>query len=459
MTLVITLLVAAALLVSACGKTAAEKDGVKGTDAVQEKGADAGGDKAATGAAADKDAGGAKTATGTVADAKSGGAREDGAVTIQKEDVVVSSWISEVYPDENVSHLKDATYISVGSYGEGTRAIGLVRFALPDGIVPDDVEKATLSLKLKKGGLTNARIAAVTKSWAFAETDWNGMKDALGEPVDGAAKSGGTGDVAKDKAGDKISDKDGLMTFDVTDIVRAWLGGEKDNYGFSLTGVKNGGIAEFYSANADDEKDFPALTISYKRAAPAETYGRFGYTADDGDGNCLSYALRDKKAIYLSDLGVDEKTLVSDFRAGGVAAALEYFKKRVFDYLDKHEKELGVDSWRELKGADDKIDPEKEYLAVMKIGFAEGVEKMDDIDVNEDFDFHFRVRLSDGRWAEKMASDPSRIVPGAGPAYDAAKYPWDSNYLWGYSKWNGFYNSAPVYMAVTKSSDKFTERG
>jgi hypothetical protein len=457
MTLAIILLVAAALLMPACGKDAADKDSVKGTDtdktatgAATEKGTDADADKTATGAATEKgeDAGKDKTATGAAADKDKAatGAREDGTVTIQGEDIVVSSWISEAYPDENVSHLKDATYISVGSYGEGTRAISLVRFALPDGIAPDDVERATLSLKLKDGRLTNARVAAVTKPWAFAETDWNSMQGALG-------------DTSGDTSGDKIGDTDGRMAFDVTAIVKSWLGGEKDNYGFSLAGTENAGIAEFYSANADSVKDFPALTIACKRAAPAKTYGRFGYTSDDGSGNCFSYALRDKKAVYLRDLGVDEKALVSDFRSGGVNKALEYFKKKVTAYLDGHKKELKIDAWRELKGAGDKIDPKKEYLAVLKIGFAEGVEKMEEIIVSEDVDFHFRVRLDDGRWAEKLASDPSRVVPGSNAAYDAAKYPWDSNALWGYSKWNGFYDSNPVYFAVTKTASEFTGRG
>jgi hypothetical protein len=384
------------------------------------------------------------SACGKDAGAEKGSGKADKApaetrsVTIQDEDIVVTSWVSEASPDENVSHLKDATFLSVGSSGKGTKAVGLARFALPSGITPDDVEKATLSLKPKKGSLSGVRVAAVTKKWAFAEADWNTLKDAFGVPAAEASATPG---------------ENGLLEADVTGIVKSWLGADTDNYGFSLTGVKDGETAEFYSAGADNVKDFPALTITYRSAVPAEKYGRFDYAADKGEsGNCFSYALRHNQGIYLKDLGVDEKTLANEYLNGGEDKALEYFKGKALAYIDEHKAELNIDSWRELKGIGDKIDPEKEYIVVMKIGFADGIKTAKDFDIDKDFDFHFRARLSDGTWAEKMGSEPSRVIPGSNPAYDASKYPWDSNYLWGYSKWNGFYKSKPVYLAVTKTA-------
>jgi hypothetical protein len=175
----------------------------------------------------------------------------------------------------------------------------------------------------------------------------------------------------------------------------------------------------------------------------------------------MAYAMRDKDAIFFDDLltAAEQKTLQDISNNNGEAAALSYFKGKVFDYMNAHQKDLGIQSWRELTGFSDKINPKQEYMTVLKIGFVSkgyGSGPNGAYDIVEDFDYHWRVRLKDGRWAEKVTNAKTRIIPGSNPVFNAAKYPWDSNYSWGYSKWNDFYNSKPVYLAITKSTDTFT---
>jgi hypothetical protein len=64
--------------------------------------------------------------------------------------------------------------------------------------------------------------------------------------------------------------------------------------------------------------------------------------------------------------------------------------------------------------------------------------------------------LKDGSWAEKLSGDHSRLTAGSNAELDPSKYPWDSAFQWGYEKWNDYYNSDPVYFAVTKTTDDFT---
>jgi hypothetical protein len=79
-----------------------------------------------------------------------------------------------------------------------------------------------------------------------------------------------------------------------------------------------------------------------------------------------------------------------------------------------------------------------------------------DIRVDQDFDYHLRVQLTDGSWAEKTPGEPSQITPGSNGKTDPGIYPWDESFMWGYEKWADFYTSDTVYFAVVKSTDAFT---
>ncbi|MDR2296227.1 MAG: DNRLRE domain-containing protein, partial [Clostridiales Family XIII bacterium] len=245
---------------------------------------------------------------------------------------------------------------------------------------------------------------------------------------------------------------------DVTDIVREWLAGDSPNYGFALAGTETGEVTSFWSAYGDDEANYPRLSVRYYGSAPAEKYGKYGYAEQPEEaGNCLSYALRDTDAIYAdalfdtADADEFEKLYVA-----GLGGAMAYFEDTLFNYIETHKEALGIESWRRLSGFDDAIDPEREYMIAMKIASRPG-----DSDAAADataagIDYHFRVRLDDGRWAEKVPHTVSRVTPGSNAAFDTGKYPWDAVFQWGYPKWTDHYDSPALYFAITKNTDTFT---
>jgi hypothetical protein len=312
----------------------------------------------------------------------------------------------------------------------------LVRYALPAGMLPDDAISAKLCLKKKGGDAPTVIAGYAAASWASALVDW--------DTLSGSAIFPGDAKVCE-------SAEDDWYEIEATDIVKGWLSGAYDNYGFVITETQAGKATKFESADADDQADCPRLEIRYRANSEKKKYGKFSYTAqDEKSGNCMAYALRDLDNIFLEDMGGTPKILWEKKRSGGMDAALLYLKDNVLSYIDAHQEALQITSWRELSGAGDKIDPQQEYLIEMKLGFEDGTDE-------DGYDYHFRVRLADGSWAEKITNTATRIVPGSNASFDTGKFAWDSNYEWGQFMWNGFYNSKAIYIAITKSTDDFTK--
>jgi hypothetical protein len=377
---------------------------------------------------------------------KASSAKTAKTVETQGRDIVVTSWLSERTPKDNVSNRKDSSYIQVGVAKNGKNSVGLARFELPAGVASSEVLDAELLLKKKSGPNPSVKVGIATKDWAFSSVTWNEME----------------GKTKYEKQAPRLSADGGRWyAADVTKIVKSWLSGKTNNLGFALTGTMKGKVTKFVSAYAKNEKDYPTLKITYKSKKLTKRYGKFGYTKQDASkGNCFSYAMRDTDEIFLDDiLTPAQKREFQNISNKSAKAGLDYFKKRIFNYIDRHKPELGIKSWRTLSSYSKKYDPQKEYLAVMKIGFLDkgyGSGPKGSYIVDKDFDYHWHVRLDDGRWAEKITGLKSRVAPGSNLSYDNAKYPWDSSYKWGYERSDEFYDSSPVYIAVTKNTDKFT---
>jgi hypothetical protein len=365
---------------------------------------------------------------------------------VQGDDIVVTSWISQSKPKVNVSHHDDASYMRVGVDKNGLNSVGLARFDLPAGVTSSEVLSADLLMKKKSGVNPSVKVGMATREWSFAAVSFNEMR----------------GKTRYEKQAPRLKLLgNGWYAADVTKIVKNWLSGKTNNYGFALKGTRKGALTKFLSANSEKSKNYPELKITYKSKKLNKRYGKYGYTKQrESKGNCFSYAMRDTDEIFLTDILMpDEVRKFESLSNKSTKAGLNYFKQRVFDYIDRHKKKLGIKSWRVLSSYSKKYDPKKEYLAVMKIGFVDkgyGSGPGGAYNIDNDFDYHWRVRLSDGRWAEKLPGLESRVTPGSNRSFNNAKYPWDSNYMWGYTRYNDFYNSAPVYIAVTKSTNKFT---
>ncbi|MDR2295699.1 MAG: DNRLRE domain-containing protein, partial [Clostridiales Family XIII bacterium] len=154
----------------------------------------------------------------TETDAPSAEAAEETTV-VGGVDITVTSWISEKRPDQNVSSETDLSYIDVGLGEVGDRRMGLVRFDLPAGVVPQDLVSARLLLKVKDGDAPKIRAGTVAVPWGFAVADWNS--------VEGYTSFRDDSPICEKDEGDWYG-------VDVTDIVREWLAGDSPNYGFAL---------------------------------------------------------------------------------------------------------------------------------------------------------------------------------------------------------------------------------
>jgi hypothetical protein len=364
----------------------------------------------------------------------------------QGKDIVVTSWIAQSQPKENVSHLKDFSSIKVGVTKSGKNNVGLVRFALPSGITPSEVVSARLSLKKKSGDAPRVRVGIVKKDWAYSVVSWNDLK--------GKIKYGKKPPLLKAQGG-------GWYSADVTKFVKSWLSSKTNNCGFALKETRKGKSAKFVSAYAKSKKNYPLLKITYRNKKLKKSFGKYGYTKQPASkGNCFSYAMRDTDEIFLNDiLTSKQKREFQNISNKSAGAALNYFKRRAVDYINAHRKKLGIKSCRVLSSPGKKYDPKKEYLVAMKLGFVSkgyGSGPGGSYLIPNDFDYHWRVKLNDGRWAEKITNLKTRIVPGSNPSYNVGKYPWDGSYMWGYARYNRFYNTKTVYIAVTKNTNKFT---
>ncbi|MDR0917460.1 MAG: DNRLRE domain-containing protein [Oscillospiraceae bacterium] len=357
-------------------------------------------------------------------------------VTIGGESSVVTAWVTSELPDQNI--LSADGGLDAMPVGGGYQA--LVRIELPSGISENELRGAYLCLTQASGDKPSLAIAAANKPWSFGDITWS---NSLGD----------SGFAGEPKAVDaqKVG---GVWKLDVTEYVRRILAGDAPNYGVVLS--RSDGVSDFGSGFAE-EAVMPKLEVTYSGAETAEKFGKYDYTAQ-GSGNCLSYALRDISGIYYGDLFSESDTVLfqQTYDEGGTDAALQFVKANVFSYIERNKQALGIVSYREIDGFGAPIDTDTEYRVCLRVGFRDR-SFPEGIQVDEDFDYHLKVQTSDGTWAEKTPGEPARVCPGTYGGCDVARFPWDESYLWGYEKWNDFYDSAAVYFAVTKDGAGFTQ--
>lgn len=332
--------------------------------------------------------------------------------------------------------MSDGSALHAVSDDQGARIISLLRLPLPAAVRGSQLEQAWLDMYRKEGDEPNVRIGVVEKSWVMQEMTWDFATDSV--DFENAVQEG-------EDLGD------GWYRYDVTEQVRRWLQGE-GNYGFAIEALEKNRSIVFASPFDEDITLTPKLTVRYREDGEGRAYGKYDFAAQS-EGNCLSYALRDKSSIFLDALVSDEAAFEAAVEAG---EGLAYFSGLVLDYVETHQDKLGVTSIRVVSGEDAEIDADKEYLVALRVGFhnrngVEGIQAMDG-----DFDYHLRVRLRNGSWAEKFPQDESRVTPGSNADNSLNQFPWDASYMPGYEKWHEYYDSEPVYYVVSKSTDAFT---
>ncbi|GHU63431.1 hypothetical protein FACS189418_6700 [Clostridia bacterium] len=361
---------------------------------------------------------------------------------ISGENEVVTAILDEMNPEKNLMDMDDLTLMGIGGVKQGEdtfRNLALVRLPLPANVLASQIKSAFLYVKKHSGDAVTFQAGAVAENWItnrinmleFEKQNYQ-LESALSE-----------------------ADEDDWYKIDVSLIVQDWLLGNKNNYGFVLETSDLNGIAQFYSAYGEDFDNYPKLRVDYEERIQEEFYGKYEFV-EQSDGNCLSFALRDTSGIYYEDLFENTEEFQNVYETSGLPGILTYFRDICLAYIEENKETLGISSIRQLNGEDEKISADEEYKIALKIGVRDSTAPSG-IQVDGDFDYHLRVQLKDGSWAEKTPGEKSRVVPGSNQEINIGQYPWDSSYLWGYEKWSEYYTSDTIYFAVKKSTDDFTK--
>lgn len=356
-----------------------------------------------------------------------GSETQDSVVTIKDSDWTVCAGISKSHPDQNIESIESLEL----KYNADETAAVLIRMPLPAGITGDELMSAELRLRRKNGDEPSLQVSAVTKVWDRLEVTWNELEGNI---------------TADDSSPGSEKEENEWYSIDVTAIVRQWLNGDSGQYGFVIEETQADTQISFFSSY-DSMENCPELTLTCRSAGTQEH--QYAYEAQE-EGNCLSFALRDKSPILEKDLQLSSEQLQDIYKRNGLDAASDYVEELALSYIHDHAEALQISEIRKLSAFDDEIDPAAEYRIATRIGIKENH------DGTISFDYHWQAQLPDGSWAEKFGLSKSRIVPGSNRTLDPCLFPWDQNEMWGFNKWMAFYDSKAAYYAVAKKTAEFT---
>jgi S-layer homology domain. len=360
---------------------------------------------------------------------------------------VWTSAVTASYSDETMEGYDgmdiNTKTIRVGKTAGGGDIFSFVRVPLGTEFFPNEITEAKLFLYAADGappkelliGTVNRRWTLYTPTYTEAKAlvDNNGLAVAVLKPED-----------------------DGWVSVSVTEIVKAWMRADIQNFGFALfplAGEAWGVFADMY--NNDENK--PYLKVSGRVGKRPSGYGKFGFIRlpeeggldDTVNGNCLSYAVRDSVPVYLEDLGSSYPEVNRVLSESGEDGVADFIGGLFEKYVEEHKAALRVSKLRRIDGFNSSINPAKEYRIVMRLGcYASEDQPLSENARN--FDFHFLVQLDDGRWSQKYGWAYSEIISATGPGISPEKYYWEM------SKYGYLYRSKLTYYAVTKDTDEIT---
>jgi len=346
---------------------------------------------------------------------------------------------SESYDGMNI----DTRTIRVGKTISGGDIFTFVRLPLGVDFFADEITEAKLFLYAADStppkelliGTVNGRWTFYTTTSAEAKTliDNNGLMTA-------ALKT----------------ENNGWVSVSVTEIVKAWVRADIQNFGFALyplAGETQGVFADMYNSDGNA----PYLKVSGRVGRRQNKYAKFGFTRvpeegrldDTVNGNCLSYAVRDNVPVYLEDLGGSYPEVNRVLSESGEDGVADYIGELFEKYVEKHKAGLRLSKLRRIDDFNSYINPANEYRIVMRLGcYANENQPLSENARN--FDFHFWVQLADGRWSQKYGWSYSEIIPATVVGVSPEKYYWEM------AKYGYLYRSKLLYYAVTKDTDEIT---
>jgi len=351
--------------------------------------------------------------------------------------------VTAFYSDESTESSDDTRTIRVGKTAGGGDIFSFVRVPLGVDFFANEITEAKLFLYVALGappkklliGTVNGRWTLYTSTCAEAKAlvDKNGLKVAALQP-----------------------EGDDWVSVSVTEIVKAWVRADIQNFGFALfplEGEAQGLFADMYN----NDGNAPYLKVSGRIGKRPSGYGKFGFTRvpeegrldDTVNGNCLAYAVRDSVPVYLEDLGSSYPEINRVLSESGEDGVADYIGGLFEKYVEEHKAALRVSKLRRIDNFNSSINPAKEYRIVLRLGcYATEDQPLSDNAYN--FDFHFWSQLDDGRWSQKYGGNYSEIIPATGSGVSPEKHYWEM------SKYGYLYRSKLIYYSVTKDTDEIT---
>lgn len=336
------------------------------------------------------------------------------------------------YDQKTNSVTSDASALDVGGAKDASK-ISFFRLPLEPTYFANEIKSARLYLKIKSGATPKElNIGSANSNQWLSFVDYSSAASYVSDAKTVKAKNEGNG----------------WISVKATVITKEWIGGDKENFGFTLQS-NNSKATKFYASG----KNKPYLEVKGEKKPSKIEYGKFNLTAQ-AVGNCLSNALRDTNPIYLEHLKGNKDTMSEIYKSQGNDGLVEYIAGLTEKYVAAHKDTLKISKFRRLENFDSKIDPSKEYRIALRTGVSE-FEGQVDFDENGSFDYHLWSEMKDGHWAQKFGGISSYVLPTSSGTVSPGKFDWDAseNYT---DKFADFYKSKVVYFAVTKTTDKFT---
>jgi len=257
-----------------------------------------------------------------------------------------------------------------------------------------------------------------------------------------------------------VNKNSGWISLDITEFVRVWMAGERQNNGIALFPAPGEPTVTLISGSIET-LEIPYITVAgtesdrtkgyspypFIEIAPAQGLGH--HTLEDS--NCMAFAVRDLGFIGMYELGVTYDDMNSAFYESGIEGLLKYMVGLMETYVETNADALKISSFRRIDTFDSPISPE-EYRIAMRIG----AHPIGDFPLTfRNFDYHFWAQIDDGRWSQKFPRSFSEILPGTAHDLDPADYNWQLG-SWGSPDAHYFYNSRVIYFAATKTTADFT---
>ena len=305
--------------------------------------------------------------------------------------------VDEQYPNSNY-YLAESLW--TGGLGGTNRMRTYIKFDLPTSISSSDVTNAYIHIKKRDYEVPSVVAYRVTENWNSNSITWNNKPEYTVNNPSAAI----------------VLDTGAWYKITVTTMVKDWMRGTYQNYGFCIkepNEINSAQKTKYYSSDAPSPNK-PELVITYTGSGSTETYyGSREYQYATGrEVNCMGYALETKRYITPENLSLD-RTVMNGMTKNEAA---DYVASLADSWMTAN---FGSSAFGRISSYSSSINTGW-YRVALRFGFTDedGDGKYDD---GEDYDYHwwYQTNEDNGVWAEKPGEYSSRktsVANGANPA-------------------------------------------